>query len=289
MKGLLQISICLIVCVLFGTLTADAQLKTPAPSPSSKLEQTVGLTDVTIEYSRPSKKGRDIFGDLVPYGVMWRTGANASTKVSFSDDVTVGGKELKKGKYALYTIPGESEWTIIFHNNITHGGTGGDNYKTEEDALRFVVKPTKMGHTVETFTIDVSDLTNDGANINLKWANTMVTIPLGVGTTKSVLASIDKVMAGPSWGDYYSAARFYAENGQDLKQAHEWMTKALKMGADEKFWVLRQASLIEAKMGEYSDAIEHAKESLAKAKEANNMDYVKMNEESIAEWTKMKK
>lgn len=288
MKGFLQISICLIVCVLWGTLSADAQLQTPAPSPSSKLVQTVGLTDVTIEYSRPSMKGRTIFGDLVPYGTMWRTGANASTKVSFSEDVTVGGKELKKGKYALYTIPGESEWTIIFHNNITHGGTGGDNYKEEEDAVRFTVKPSKTGHAVETFTIDVGDLTNDGANINLKWANTKVAIPLGVATTKSVMASIDKVMAGPSWYDYYQSARFYAENDQDLKTAHDWMTKALKMGGDEKFWVLRQASLIEAKMGEYNDAIEHAKKSLALAEEAKNEGYVKMNTESIAEWKKMK-
>lgn len=289
MKSLLQISVCLIAFVLFGTLSADAQLKTPAPSPASKLEQTVGLTDVTIEYSRPSKKGREIFGDLVPYGTMWRTGANASTKVSFSEDVTVGGQELKKGKYALYTIPGEDEWTIIFHNNLTHGGTGGDNYKAEEDALRFTVKPAKMGHSTETFTIDVSDLTNESANINLVWDNTKVTIPLQVATTQSVMASIEKVMAGPSWYDYYLSARFYAENGQDIKQAHDWMTEAVKMGGDEKFWVLRQASLIEAKMGEYNDAIEYAQKSLKLAEEAKNMDYIKMNKESIAEWEKMKK
>ncbi|MEZ4887751.1 MAG: DUF2911 domain-containing protein [Chitinophagales bacterium] len=288
MKGFLQISICLIVCVLFNTFTANAQLKTPAPSPSSELEQTVGLTEVKIEYSRPSKKGRDIFGDLVPYGVMWRTGANASTKVSFSKDVKVGGKELKKGKYALYTIPGESEWTIIFHNNITHGGTGGDNYKEEEDAVRFMVKPTKIGHTVETFTIDVSDLKDNSANINLTWANTMVSIPLSVGTTEAVMADIKNIMAGPSWNDYYAAARFYAENDQDLNQAHEWMSKALEMGGNEKFWVLRQMSLIEAKMKKYKDAVATAEKSLALAKEANNNDYIKMNEESIAEWAKMK-
>ncbi|MGB0931389.1 MAG: DUF2911 domain-containing protein, partial [Chitinophagales bacterium] len=268
MKRFLQISICLIVCALWGTLSADAQLKTPAASPMSKLEQTVGLTDVMIEYSRPSMKGRTIFGDLVPYGTMWRTGANASTKVSFSEDVTVGGKELKKGDYALYTIPGEAEWTIVFHSNLDHWGVGGSKYNEEEDAVRFTVKPSKTGHSVETFTIDVSDLKNDGANINLKWADTMVTIPVAVGTTESVIAAIDKVMAGPSWYDYYQSARFYTENGQDMEKAHEWMAKSVEMGGNEKFWVMRQMSLIQAKMKKYKDAIATAEKSLALAQEA---------------------
>ncbi len=288
MKGFFQISICLMVCFLFSTLTADAQLKTPAPSPMSKLEQTVGLTDVAIEYSRPSMKGRTIYGDLVPYGTMWRTGANASTKVSFSEDVTVGGQELKKGDYALYTIPGEAEWTIVFHKNLDHWGVGGDKYNEEEDAVRFTVEPSKIGHSVETFTIGVNDLKADGANIDLTWANTKVTIPLAVGTTKSVMAAIDKVMAGPAWRDYYSAARFYLENDQDIEQANKWMTKALEMGGNEKFWVMRQASLIEAKMKDYKAAIATAEKSLELAEKAGNKGHVKMNTESIAEWKKMK-
>jgi len=288
MKGFFQISICLMVCFLFSTFTADAQLKTPAPSPMSKMEQTVGLTDVTIEYSRPSMKGRTIFGDLVPYGTMWRTGANASTKVSFSEDVTVGGQELKKGDYALYTIPGEAEWTVVFHKNLEHWGVGGDKYNAEEDAVRFTVKPSKIGYSVETFTIGVSDLKADGANINLTWANTKVTIPLAVGTTKSVMAAIDKAMAGPDWYAYYQSARFYLENDQDIAKANEWMSKAVEMGGNEKFWVMRQASLIEAKMKNYKAAIATAEKSLALAETAGNKGYVKMNTESIAEWKKMK-
>ena len=288
MKGFFQISICLLVCFLFSATTANAQLKTPAASPISKMEQTVGLTDVTIEYSRPSKKGRDIFGGLVPFGTMWRTGANASTKVSFSEDVTVGGQELKKGDYALYTIPGEAEWTIVFHNNLEYWGVGGDKYNAEEDAVRFAVKPSKTSSMVETFTIDISDLQSNGANINLAWDNTMVTIPLSVGTTKTVMASIKKVMAGPAWRDYYSAARFYLENDQDLEQAHKWMATAMEMGGNEKFWALRQMSLIQAKMKQYKEAVATAEKSLELAQKAENKDYVKMNTDSIAEWKKMK-
>lgn len=288
MKGFLQIAVCLIACFLFSTTVAEAQLKTPAASPSAELGQTVGLTDVEIEYNRPSKKGRDIFGGLVPFGQMWRTGANASTKVSFSEDVTVGGQELEKGKYALYTIPGESEWTIVFHNNLDHWGVGGDKYNAEEDAVRFTVKPEKLEYSVETFTIEVSDLKSDGANINLVWDNTKVSIPVGVGTTKTVMAAIDKVMAGPAWRDYYSAARFYAENGQDLEQAHEWMNTAMEMGGNEKFWAVRQLSLIQAKMKDYKGAIASAEKSLELSKTAGNKAYIKMNEESLVEWKAMK-
>lgn len=280
-----QVSIALILCLTFivGT-TVNAQIKTPAPSPSSKVEQAVGLTDVTIEYSRPGMKDRKIFGDLVQYGELWRTGANASTKISFSDDVKVGGQDLKKGKYALYTIPGENEWAVIFYSNTSHFSTPGDKYSEDDVAAKVMVKPTKTGMPIETFTIDINHLRNQSASINMMWENTMISIPLEVEVNSRVEKDIARVLAGPGRGDYYTAARFYYDNDKDLKQAHAWAVKANEM--DAKFWQLRLQSLIEAKLGKTDMAIETAKKSMEMAKTEGNMDYVRMNEKSIAEWTK---
>ena len=280
-----QVSITLICCLalLLGT-TVNAQINTPQPSPSSKVEQKVGLTDVTVEYSRPGMKDRKIYGELVQFGEMWRTGANASTKITFSDDVKVGGKELKKGKYALYTIPGKDEWAIIFYNNTSFWGTPGDKFSEEDVAAKIMVQPKQSGMTFETFTIDINHLRNSSAHINLMWENTVVSIPLEVEVNSRVEKDIENVLAGPSSRDYYTAARFYYDNDKDMKQAHTWVVKANEM--DAKFWQLRLQSLIEAKLGKTAKAIESAKKSMAMAKEAGNMDYVRMNEKSIAEWTK---
>ncbi|MEL6988380.1 MAG: DUF2911 domain-containing protein, partial [Bacteroidota bacterium] len=181
MKKLVLLS--LMFCVAFA-FSAQAQIKTPAASPKSKLVQDVGLGNVTIEYNRPSKKGRDIFGGLVPYGEMWRTGANASTKVEFSEDVEVMGQPLKAGKYALYTIPGEVTWTVVFHKNLSYWGTGGENYNKEEDALRVTVRPITMpeGVFVETFIILINNIKPNGADIELLWDDVNVIIPFTVGT-----------------------------------------------------------------------------------------------------------
>ena len=262
-----------------------AQIELPAPSPLATLTQKVGLTEVSITYSRPSMKGRTIYGDLVPFGKLWRTGANMATKISFADDVKIGGKDLKAGTYSLFTIPGEEEWTIIFNTNYNQGGTG--NYKEAEDALRINVKPIKIDGTIETFMINLEGNTPNSAMIELGWESTIVHIPLEVSIDERIMASIDRAMTiGP--GTYQAAANYYHQSGKDLNQALEWMNKALEIhekNGRNVFWMYRQKSLIQADMNKYDDAIKTAEISLAKATEAGNDDYIKMNKESIAEWS----
>lgn len=274
----------LVFCTFIGN--SFAQIELPAPSPTATFSQKVGLTEVSINYSRPSKKGRAIFGDLVPYDKLWRTGANSATKISFSDDVKIGGKDLAAGTYALFTIPGEDEWTIIFNKNSKQSGTG--NYKESEDALRISIKSIKIPATIETLMINLEDVKPTSALIEILWESTVVQIPLEVSIDERIMASIDQAMTvGP--GTYQQAALYYQQSGKDLTQALVWMNKALKIHeADGRnvFWMYRQKSLIEADMKKYSDAVATAKVSLEKAKAAGNEDYVKMNTESIAEWSK---
>ncbi len=278
----------LLVSFLFAASVAQAQIKTPAPSPVAKLTQEVGLTNVAIEYSRPSSKGRKIFGDLVPFNEMWRTGANASTKVTFGDDVMAGGNKLAKGTYALYTIPGEKMWTIIFHKNTTYWGTGGKDYKVEEDACRFEVAAQASGYLVESLTIDVNNIKNNGADLILSWENTRIVIPFTADTDTKVLADIKAQMGGPSANTYYQAARYYYEEKKDMAQALVWVNSAMEKGGD-KFWMMRYKALILAEMGRYKEAIETATKSSEIAKSEDNADYPRMNEKNINDWkTKMK-
>ncbi|MEP7269100.1 MAG: DUF2911 domain-containing protein [Saprospiraceae bacterium] len=284
MKRFILMSLMLVSTISFVT----AQIRTPQPSPTASISQSVGLSTISVDYSRPSMKGRKIYGDLVPFGQYWRTGANQGTKVTFSDDVKINGKDLKKGKYSLFTIPGASEWQVIFHNNAGLGVPGGDDYKMSDEALRIAVKPVQMPYTKESFTIEFDKLKDSGAEMFLSWESTRVAFDIDVLTDGKVLASINEVMAGPSSGDYMAAANYYASSGKDINKAAEWAAKGVSMGANQ-FFYLRQYSLILAKAGKYSEAISAAKESLMKSQEAKNNDYIKMNTESIAEWSKMKK
>lgn len=273
----------LLVLALASTfaLSVKAQIKSPQPSPTAEIEQTIGLTNVEIEYSRPGKKGREIFGKLVPYGEIWRTGANASTKIKISDDIKVNGKELKKGEYALYTIPGESEWTIIFHNNLSHWGVG--EYKEEEDALRITAKPSKFGVTVETFTIEFGNFTTTSGKLMLMWENTLVTIDIETNAMEQVEAQIKSVLLdGPSAGSYAAGADFYLEKGENLEQALTWIDKAIEQRSDA-FWYIHKKANILAKMGKKKEAIATANKSIEVAKASENGDYgyVAKNEELI--------
>ncbi|TDQ29695.1 DUF2911 domain-containing protein [Tenacibaculum caenipelagi] len=261
----------------------NAQLKTPAPSPASKLEQKVGLTDVTVEYSRPSMKGRTIFGDLVPYGKVWRTGANANTKVTFSDDVTIDGKTLKKGTYALYTKPGKDSWEVIFYSDANNWGTPG-KWDDTKVAVSTTAKVETMSTKIESFTISIDELTNNSAVLGILWENVYVGVKFNTPTDEAVEKSIAQVMGGPSANDYFSSAVYYLQEGKDINKAKEWINKAVDMTKDKpRFWYLRQQSLILAKAGDKKGAIKAAKASLAGAEKAGNADYVKMNKEFIAE------
>lgn len=263
---------------------ATAQIKTPAPSPASKLMQTAGLTEITVEYSRPSVKGRTIFGGLVPYGEMWRTGANKNTIVTFSDKVKIAGKEVKAGSYALFTVPGQNEWDIIFYTDTENWGTP-ENYDAAKEAARFKVKSQTLPYTIESFTVGIDDLQNDKCTMGLGWEKTWVSFDIELTTDEAVSKAISKVMSGPDANDYYAAGRYYFEAGKDLKQAYEWLHKSNEM--DAKFWKLRQEALVLAAMNKYPEAIAVAERSKAMAIEAKNKDYERMNTESINEW-KMK-
>ena len=275
----------LFFAVLAVSFSLQGQITTPQPSPFSKLHQVVGLTDVTLEYSRPSMRGRTIFGDLVPFDKIWRTGANARTKITFSDDVIVGENTLKAGSYAIFTKPGMNSWDVYFYTETGGGGTPA-NWDETKVAATVNVPVNKLSEDVQTFTITIDNLSNNGASLGMVWEKTYVWIPFGVPTTDKAKKSIEAVMGGPSANDYFSAALYYLQEDMDLSQAKTWIDKAVSMN-ENAFWMSRQQSLIYAKMGDKEGAIKAAKKSLAAAKAANNADYIKMNMDSLKEWGAM--
>ncbi len=274
-----------IVLFLFAATLSfgiEAQVKTPQPSPASKIEQVIGLTDVAVEYSRPSMRGRTIYGNLVPFDKLWRTGANKNTQITFSDDVKIEGKEVKKGSYAIFTKPGKENWEVIFYSDTENWGTPRE-WDDAKVAAKATVKATAIPFKVETFTLMFSDFTMDSAKLNFIWESTEAAVKIEVPAKKMALASIEKVMAGPSSGDHYRAATFYKETG-DFAKAKEHIDKAIASRKEPAFWMHRQQSLIYAKSGDKAGAIKAAQTSLALAEKAGNADYVKMNKDSLAEW-----
>ncbi len=280
--------IVLLIALIAISVTGKAQVKTPMPSPYASISQIVGLTNVAVEYSRPSAKGRVIFGDLVPFGKVWRTGANENTVITFSEDITIDGKILKQGKYALYTNPKPDSWEIIFYSDATNWGTPKVWDETKV-ALRSVVKPFMSDKKVETFTISINNLENGAAILELLWEKTVVDMKFEVPTQKATIASIDKVLAGPVSSDFYAAAQYYYQSNLDLPKTLEYVNKAISLAPTTDptpYWILRLKSLIQAKMGDKKNAIETAKLSLTAATASQNSDYVKMNNDSIKEWSK---
>ncbi|MBD0831683.1 DUF2911 domain-containing protein [Aestuariibaculum sediminum] len=276
----------IIASILFVavSLSGYSQIKTPAPSPFSKVEQKVGLTDVTLEYSRPNMRGRTIFGDLVPYDKLWRLGANANTKISFSTNVTIGGSELKAGEYAVFATPGKKSWEVVFYNDTSNWGTP-QNWDDSKVAAKVKADVYEMPVNIETFTISFDDLTNNSVVLGILWESTYVGVKIDMPTESIVTASIDRAMNGPGANDYFSAAVYYLQEGKDINQAKEWIDKSIAMAGDKApFWQLRQQSLIHAKAGDKKGAIAAAKKSLAGAEAAGNADYVKMNKDSLKEW-----
>ncbi len=265
---------------------AYAQIALPQPSPAATVTQKVGLADVTLSYSRPNARGRKIFGDLLPYGQLWRTGANAATKLTFSEEVTVNGTKVPAGEYSLFTIPGKDEWTVMLNKNPK---ASANDYKEAEDAARFKVKPAKTSAPYETFTIDFSDLTANTANMNIKWENTKVTLKLETDVDSKVMAQIkEKVIDNPNAQpqDMYMASIYYLDNNKDLNQALTWMNKATEK--DPQFWQLHQKARLQAKMKDYKNAEATARKSIEMAKTAKNDDYVQLNEKLLAEMPKAK-
>jgi hypothetical protein len=277
-----------VVAALLAAPVAQAQLSTPQASPRSTVTQRVGLTDVTITYSRPSLKNREAFGansPLAPYSKRWRTGANGTTTIKFSDEVTIEGKKIPAGEYGLYTIPNAGEWTVVLNKSLKQNADV-DGFKEDQDVARFVVKPYKLGSKVETFTINFADLTPATANVDMQWNTTGAKFKVVTDVEGKVLAQIDEKVvknAAPAAADLAAAAVYYNDNNKDLKQALTWMQKA--NATEPKFWNVNTEAKIRLKLKDYKGAITAAEQSkkLALASTPPNTEYAKMNDELIAE------
>lgn len=277
-----KLTILTLICAVFSL---QAQIQTPQPSPAAKVTQTIGLTEVSVEYSRPAMRGRTIFGDLVPYGKIWRTGANMRTKFTTDSDLKIDGKELKKGTYAILSIPNADSWDIVFYTEYQAGGAPAELDESKV-ALKVSAKTMPMDYPMENFTFGFGDLADGvSAKMYIMWEKTMVMLNIDTPTDEMAVKSIESAMAGPSANDYFSAASYYRSSGKDLNQALEWVSKAVEMNPNA-FWMSRQKSLIQADLGDKEGAIATAKVSLAASEKAGNDDYIKMNKESIAEWSK---
>ena len=271
-----------IVGGLIFAASAPAQtpkVEFPAPSPACTIKQRVGLTDIEIAYSRPSMKDRVIFGNVVPFGTVWRTGANNATKITFSTPVKLNDTEVAAGAYALYTIPGENEWTIILNKGV---GKSGTQYDEKEDVVRFKATPVSLRDTsIETFTIEFNHLRDESAVINLVWEKTVVPIKVELDVTSKLLPQIEAVMAAEGGNKpYYQAAMFYYDHGQDLAKAKDWVEAAIKQR--EAYYIVHLKAKILAKLGDKEGAIAAANRSIELAKTAKDSAYVKLNDDLIS-------
>lgn len=253
---------------LFFTSSAFAQLDMPQPSPSAMVKQTVGLTDITIDYSSPAMRGREIFGKLVPYGEMWRTGANKATAITFSDAVTIEGKKIEAGTYAVFTIPNENEWTIILNKNTEQWGAG--EYDEKEDALRLTVKPSKAPMTFQRMTFMIEALENHTAEVSLFWADTKVSFMVDANPVAKVVSSIESILkqADNLWYTYAQAAEYYLENGQNKEQAQEWIDKSISLNNHfYNNWIKARILVARNNTGGVSSSAEAAVNMVKKAME----------------------
>lgn len=261
--------------LLTAVLFTDAQqLKTPQPSTTTLVKQDFGLGSIELSYSRPNMKGRKIFGDLVPFDKVWRTGANQATTLTFSDEVMIGGVAIKPGKYGLLTIPRQTEWTIIITKQTDV--TSPAAYKQEMDVVRVKVKPIDLPWSFETFGMSFENIKDNSCELMIGWDKTMVGLTITTDVDSKVMKQIESIMKNDS-RPYFNAAVYYAENGKDLNQAVAWFDKAIEQNP-KAFWVYYQKAKALAKLGKKTDAMAVSQKSMELAKEAKNDDYVALNE-----------
>ena len=271
--------------LLLGTLcltllAADAQqLRTPQPIPPQPIKQDFCLGNIELSYSRPSMRNRKVFGDLVPYGAVWRTGANNATTLTFSDEVMIGGKKIPAGKYGLVTIPNRDNWTLILTKQLDV--TSPAAYKQENDVVRVTAKPQAVPTPVETFTMQFANVKPSSADLQLMWENTMVTLPITTDVESKVMAQIDNLMNKDN-RPYFQAAMYYMETGKDLNQALAWFDKAVELNP-KAFWIHHQRANALAKLGKKADARTAAQKSIELAREQKNDDYVRLNERLLTD------
>jgi tetratricopeptide (TPR) repeat protein len=265
------------------SVSVQAQpIKPPAPSPTQTIKQDFGISSIELTYSRPNIRGRKVFGDLVPYGKLWRTGANAATHIKFEDDVTIGGTAVKAGEYVLYTIPDPNEWEVILNKGISNWGI--DGYKPEEDVVHVKVKPMKMDDAVETLTMQFANVKPSSTELHIMWDKTAVAVPITTDVETKVMAQINNAMNQDN-RPYFQAAAYYLETGKDLNQAVTWFNKAIEQNPNA-YWVYHQKANALAKLGKKEEAKATAQKSMDLAKAQNNQDYVKLNEKLLAELNK---
>jgi hypothetical protein len=259
-------------------LSIAQTIKTPSPSTPQYVKQDFGLSNIELSYSRPDMRGRKIFGDLVPFDKVWRTGANQATTLTFGDPVTIGGATIPAGKYGLLTIPGADQWTVI----ITHqlDVTSPAAYKQDQDVVRIPVKPQPLSFSIETFTILFGNVTANSCDLQLLWENTFIDLPITTDIDTRVMAQIDNAL-NKDGRPYFTGAMYYLENGKDLNKALEWFDKALAQDPTS-FPVYYQKARCLAKLGKKQEAINTAKKGIEMAQQANNADYIALNQKLIA-------
>ena len=272
MKKNLTLAVLFFLCAF---CVSNAQnLVTPQPSPSAEIKQNFGLSQIQVSYSRPGIKGRKIFGDLVPYNKVWRTGANSATTITFGDDVMMGGTKIAAGKYGLLTIPNENEWTIIItkQTNVTNAAA----YKQDQDVVRITAKPFELPFSIESFAIDFGNVASDSCQLELMWDNVYVAVPITTDVDSKVMTQIKEVLENDN-RPYFQAAQYYIDNGKDLNQAVAWLDKAIAQNPDGYFIYYQKARAL-AKLGKKQDALTASNKSVELAKAAKNDDYVALNE-----------
>ncbi len=285
MKSGIFNTLALAAALSLGTATGALaqQIKMPAPSPAQTVKQAFGLGEITIDYSRPLARGRVIFGDLVPYGEVWRTGANATTKITFTDEVRFGGYAVKPGTYGLYTIPGRNSWQVMLYKDLSLGGNVA-HYDKANEVLRITVEPKANGHMVESFTINLDNVAANTATLQLMWERTIVPIKITTNIDSRIMENIASVMKVEDSRPYFQAANYYYQNDKDMNQALTWVNKAIEQ--NNAFYVVHLKAKIQMKLKDYSGAIETAKESMSLARVAQSEDYIHLNEKLIAKATK---
>lgn len=276
-----------IACILFAG-QSFAQIKSPQPSPLATVNQLVGLTDITVVYSRPGVKGRTIFGDIVAFDQLWRTGANRATKVTFSTDVKISGQEIKAGSYSLFTIPGKNEWTVLFNSVADMSGTSA--YKEENNVATFKINLVVLNDMVETFTIDFSHLEGANGQMNISWERTKISFNIETNSNELVNKQIKElIIDGPDAGSYFAAAKHYYDTNQEMEKALEWINQAI-LKRPNAFWYIHQKAKIEAKLGMKKEAVKTATLSMQMAKdnEGGDFGYIKLNQDLLEQIRKTK-
>lgn len=278
MKRNVFLAALLAVLLMATGYETSAQIRVPPASSAQKVTQGLGINDVELVYNRPSMRGRQVFGDLVPYGSVWRTGANTVSAITFAETVTIAGHQVPAGTYGILSIPTEQEWTIILSKNSTQWGSYA--YNADEDQLRFQVKPETLSKAVETFTIDFSDVTPSSLKLNVSWENTKVSFDISVDQDEQIMASIDRAMDAQK--PYLQAAQYYYDNDKDINKALAWVNEAEKAN-DKAAYIKRWKAMIQLKAGDKTGAIATATRGLEMARENNNAEYVKLLSELIEE------